>query len=111
MRRSIRKKCVSLALMMSMVITLLTACGGDAGTQQIYYMDVAGNSLKISAYKLKTKDTEGQISELLTALKQAPDTGRAVSVMPGDLEVISHRLGMTLTALPVSGACFRAVKS
>lgn len=92
MRRSIRKKCVFLALMMSMVITLLTACGGDAGTQQIYYMDVAGNSLKISAYKLKAKDTEGQISELLTALKQAPDTGSAVSVMPRDLEVISHRL-------------------
>ncbi len=92
MRRRIRNRFIALALTMSMALGLLTACGSDPKEKQVYYMDVAGNALKTSHYKLKTKDTEGQIGELLAALKQAPDTAREISAMPRDLEVISHRL-------------------
>ena len=92
MRVNFKNQAVTFVLILALALGPLTACGRKTGERQVYYMNVAGNALKTSPHRLAAGNRDEQIRELLTALKEAPDRSKEVSVMPQDLEIISYHM-------------------
>lgn len=86
-----RKKILLLCLLLICVM-ILPSCNKNKKDQEgvdcvIYYVNSEETQLVSKNYKLKAKDTEGQIWELLEALDQEPNSIKKKPVKPENVQV------------------------
>lgn len=84
-----KKKITALLLLVSMLLTLVSGCGGNKDKKQyvVYYLNSEATKLVPKKVDLEKKDGQAQIEELLEDLQTQPEDAALRRTIPKDVKV------------------------